>query len=319
MGENMEKIIDKLNSCLISKTDSIKFLDILSFIIQEGEKGNKYIKLSGDKAQNFQGQVIIENGQWFYKIYNIQPSVPDWDWQCYIRNIIVETYQENGLQWYIKTIKTENNSIFQIEKREKIRVIEPQDNISMEDIFVSWNFILKQIEKKLSLNKILKQLKQLDYQFSNVFRIRLIKESVDKTIDYGIKNGQVFLLDEDFFSLALVDQKGNWLIDKCIADLPVKISNKMFFLFGSKKVLDEKNIQHYKEPQSLWTLKTYKKQTLDTNNYLQKQKDSFLSRTLKLINNTKKQKKININSKEQTLESVYQQYRSFKDGRTLLQ
>ena len=76
-------------------------------------------------------------------------------------------------------------------------------------IFLDWRKTLDLLEKKLQLDKICVQLVDI---FPKLYRVKLVRDCLNKSPDYGIdKNSNIILLDDSDWFLALVDKDGNWL------------------------------------------------------------------------------------------------------------
>ena len=232
------------------------------------------------KWKNFSHQVVIETPNFFYKLYE------EYNYEgflnCKIREILAEIYKENGVFWNITTIQ-QGDKIYQIEQREKLQVCN-EKLLSYEDLLLSWNKILLQIEEKLRLNKILPQ---LDVG-SNIQMIKLIRDCVNKYEDYALKDGQVILLDDADWFLGLVDQEGNWVSSQYKSYEVATIFGVDFIFapldYKSRTYQDLTNLAYkLNSPNNKWMLfpKLNHSNNLDTQ--LINEKDKLLNNTIKIL------------------------------------
>ena len=191
-------------------------------------------------------QVVIQSPNYFYKIY--EEDRYDGKYVCEIREVLGQIYREEyGLFWDVKTF-IEDGKIFQIEKRQKIPLCTPE-LISYPDLLINWSNTLDKLEKKLQLNKITFQL--IDH-IPNLARVKIIRDCVNKYIDYGFYNGNVILLDDADWFLALIDNNDNWISHECNF-YPVELNqNKMIFV--PKDINDKDLISSTGERFDQWML-----------------------------------------------------------------
>lgn len=179
------------------------FCDIIN-IVKQLDDGNISTDL-WTKWKNYANQIVIETPNYFFKIYN--DSSFSAEYLAHIREKLGEIYRnEYNLLWDVKTIYYDNK-LYQIERREKLQVCNP-NMMSIEDLFLNYNNVLKKLEKKLLLPQITKQIKN---KVKNISQIKLIRECIPKYEDYAIKNGNIILLDDADWFLSFVDEEGNVL------------------------------------------------------------------------------------------------------------
>ena len=191
-------------------------------------------------------QVVIQSPNYFYKIY--EEDCYDGKYVCEIREALGQIYREEyGLFWEVKTF-IEDDKIFQIEKRQKIPLCTPE-LISYSDLLINWSNTLDKLERKLQLNKITFQL--IDH-IPNLARVKIIRDCVNKYIDYGFYNGNVILLDDADWFLALIDNNDNWISHECNF-YPVEL-NQSKMIFVPKDINDKDLISSTGERFDQWML-----------------------------------------------------------------
>lgn len=158
------------------------------------------------KWKNYSNQVVIETQNYFFKIY--QEDIHVGKFILRVREELAKIYRNDfGLNWEIYTVEA-NNSIFQIERREKLEVCTP-DKVSFEEIILAWYKILLKLEENLFLDKLVPQ---LIHRIPELYKIKLVRDCINKHEDYAFtKNGNIILLDDADWFLGLIDKKNNWL------------------------------------------------------------------------------------------------------------
>ena len=158
------------------------------------------------KWKNYSNQVVIETPHYFYKIYNTDYTAGLFF--SLVREKLAEIYRDEfHIKWDVITIKKEN-SIYQLEQREKLQVCN-EDVIDYDDLMINWSNTLNRLEDKLILPKITKQLQD---KIKNLYKIKLVRDCVNKYEDYAItKDGNIVLLDDADWFLALIDEDNNWI------------------------------------------------------------------------------------------------------------
>lgn len=154
-------------------------------------------------------QLVVGTKDYYYKLY--QTDIQSGSFFVKIREELANIYQDlYNIHWVVKTVY-QQNQIFQIEQREKLKVCDK--NIPFEKILLGWNKTLELLEERLLLDKILKQL-PLNIQ-QKVSKIKLIRDCMNKYDDYAItNNNEIILLDDADWFLAFVDKNGNWISSK---------------------------------------------------------------------------------------------------------
>lgn len=158
------------------------------------------------KWKNYSNQVVIETQNYFFKIYQEDTHVGKFILR--VREELAKIYRNDfRVNWEIYTVEA-NNSIFQIERREKLEVCTP-DKVSFEEIILAWYKILLKLEENLFLDKLVPQ---LIHRIPELYKIKLVRDCINKHEDYAFtKNGNIILLDDADWFLGLIDKKNNWL------------------------------------------------------------------------------------------------------------
>lgn len=231
-----------------------------------------------------QNQAVFQTQNYFYKIY--KNSYME-DFFIYIRQQLGKIYrQKYNIQWQIVLIKTPD-SIFQIQKREKLKIAS-KDIISMQQLIKNWGNILKQLQKRLKLDLICKQLRQ--YQnFKDISQLLLIRDCANNYNDYAIlQNGQIILLDDTSFFIAMINEKGQWLYKhnqmiQCLT----KYGNRVFTM--NKYVNDiNHDIRHLNDKINKWNLYNFDYYNKKINKAtLVNMRDKIIQNNIKILNNIK--------------------------------
>lgn len=158
------------------------------------------------KWKNHAQQVVIETPNYYYKLY--QNLYSSGEFLAQIREAIGKVYREQyGILWNTKHI-IQDGFIYTIEQREKLQVCNP-DIISYDDMFLGWSETLKLIEKELIFPEISIQLRN---KIKDLHEIKLVRECINKYIDYAItKDNKIVLLDDADWFIALTDKDGDWI------------------------------------------------------------------------------------------------------------
>jgi len=177
-----------------------QFLDIIKQMDNESSPDLWF------KWKNFANQVVIETPNFYFKLYE-----DFYNTGCFlyeIRRNLAEIYREKfNILWEINKIEA-NGKIYTFEKRQKLTVCVP-NCINYADLLLDWSYTLKELEKRLLLSEICEQLKP---NIQNLTEIKLIRDCINKYADYAItEQGNIVLLDDADWFLALVDKDGKWL------------------------------------------------------------------------------------------------------------
>lgn len=174
-------------------------------------------------------QIVIQTNNYYYKIYEstlCNSTVHQ------IRQELCKIYREEyGLIWDYFIYKNEiTGNVIQIERRQKLRIPTEQD-MSFDELLINFSKILNKVEKSLNLNFYFKQLKMYN-EFSDVEKIKLIRQCGNKFQDYGItNNGQIILLDDADWIFVLLDKNNKVLYKNQMALSVIDINNQdMFFI-----------------------------------------------------------------------------------------
>ena len=183
---------------------------------------------------DYASQVVIQTNNFYYKIYESTLCNSTFH---QIRQELCKIYREEyGLIWDYFIYKNEiTGNVIQIQRRQKLRIPTKQD-MSFDELLINFSKILNKVEKSLNLNFYFKQLKMYD-EFSDVEKIKLIRQCGNKFQDYGITNkGQIILLDDADWILILLD-KNNKILNKSQMVLSiVDINNQDTFFISDTTV-----------------------------------------------------------------------------------
>ena len=161
------------------------------------------------KWKSYQGQVVVESNDFFYKIYeeNDDGIGP---FNSEVRNRLAEVYAGIGIDWKIVTF-VRDGKIFDFEQREKIRESCESDG-PFEKILLSFSALQDKVETLLNFDLILEQLKAENSIFAPVKKLKLMRYCVNKYDDYGIWMGQAVLFDDADWYIVPVDETGNVVV-----------------------------------------------------------------------------------------------------------
>lgn len=199
------------------------------------------------KWKIYENQVVLQSPDFFYKIYvgNINENNL---FLFNIRDTFGAIYREVfNLDWNVFTFKNENYMI-QVEKREKVKVCDPID-FTFEELFRRYNETLKLVEDRLDFARITFQLKQY---IPTLFRIKLLRDCINKFQDYGMtKDGKVILLDDSDFFVTIADKNGDTILAKNNAyEVNTKSGSKLLLPQSKESI----TLNHFDECSFKWIL-----------------------------------------------------------------
>lgn len=241
------------------------------------------------KWKEHPSQVVIKSQNFYYKIYE-EPLSNGW-FNHIIRKTLSDIYNEYGIDWQICTYN-DGNIITTIEKREPISVCD--NNVDGEDIILGWNETLYELENRLNLNVVLKQIRKY---IPEVNYLKLLREAYFTADDWGVYNGKIILLDDADFSLFLGDANKDIIYHR--AD----IINCLYPNYGEcifsgidtfssiikDNIITEKGIEHNSGVTGKWWLYNI---THNNGNKIKNQilsyKENYLNNCLKLSIDNKK-------------------------------
>lgn len=173
-------------TALINKESVVAWLETL-----EG----KNVKWKHSANSN---QVIFKTDSYYYKVYAFNEVD---DFNSLIRHAFAEVYRSYGIDWEIVTVQTDK-CFLDIERREVLEVCTEW----YDDILLNYSNTLKLVEKKLCFDDILKQIKK---QYKYVSKLKLVRNCVNKPVDYAIYKDKVILLDDADWFLYMLDNYNN--------------------------------------------------------------------------------------------------------------
>lgn len=161
------------------------------------------------KWKNYTNQVVIGTPNYYFKFY--EDDYASGTFFAEIRLKLAEIYREKfGIVWDVVKID-DNGLVYTFERRQKLTVCEPKD-ISYADLLLNWSYTLQELEKRLLLPELCQQLQPYIPELAEV---KLIRDCINKYMDYAItEDGNIILLDDADWFLALVDKDGRWMHSK---------------------------------------------------------------------------------------------------------
>lgn len=197
----MNEIIKSNDWLILSSEDYNQFQYFIDQIkeLDDSEDINHWVKW-----KSYDNQVVLQTRNFFFKIY--KNDLLCGKFLTILRKELIKIYNRLGIKWdiYIKKL----DAYYQVERREKLNVC--NEEFDFKSIIIKWNSIHKELEKKLGLDLILKQL-HMRGEFLNVHELRLVRDCINKPEDYGIKDNNIVLLDDSDFFIAPVDKNGKWI------------------------------------------------------------------------------------------------------------
>lgn len=197
----MNEIIKSNDWLILSSEDYNQFQYFIDQIkeLDDSEDINHWVKW-----KSYDNQVVLQTRNFFFKIY--KNDLLCGKFLTILRKELSKIYNRLGIKWdiYIKKL----DAYYQVERREKLNVC--NEEFDFKSIIIKWNSIHKELEKKLGLDLILKQL-HMRGEFLNVHELRLVRDCINKPEDYGIKDNNIVLLDDSDFFIAPIDKNGKWI------------------------------------------------------------------------------------------------------------
>lgn len=241
------------------------------------------------KWKNYDHQVVIKTNEYYYKVYTIDLKGDKFFEK--IREKLAEIYRDlYGIHWLVKTIEC-GGVYYQVEQREALKVCTPQ-MISFEDLLLKWGRTLEILEEKLRLDLIVKDIQEV---YPDVYKLKVIRDCVNKFSDYALTDdGEVILLDDSDWFIAMIDKDGNWLSKKTIMIDVLSIIGDSFFapsiLFDDDSPMEcmtEKII-------SQWNIFSKKDNVKPTIELLKSSRETMLEENIKLLSLGKIEKPLSL-------------------------
>lgn len=268
---------------MFSTTITNSFDISLSFI-EDLEKGisnpNSWIK-----QQHHPHCVVVQSDDYYYKIY--ENSIELGSFYSLIRRKLAEIYEKvYGINWKIfETVR--NDKIYQIQQRSKLVECTEKD-LSFEDLLLSWRKTQLLLEKSLGFSYILDQISENYISNGNTkpFKLKIMREAINKYEDYAFApSGEVLLLDDDDWYIAVVDENGENIPGKNIA-IPVdtEIGQMTFQAMRSAFYANEgAKLEDLDEMMSKWMIFDQKDEKVDSGKSMYDKKEQMLHDNLKLL------------------------------------
>ena len=244
------------NSLSISNSFDVS----LSFI-EDLEKGISNPK-SWIKQQHHPHCVVVQSDDYYYKIY--ENSIELGSFYSLIRRKLAEIYEKvYGINWKIfETVR--NDKIYQIQQRSKL------------------------VEKSLSFSYILDQISENYISNGNKkpFKLKIMREAINKYEDYAFApSGEVLLLDDDDWYIAVVDENGENIPGKNIAiSVDTEIGQMTFQAMRSAFYANEgAKLEDLDEMMSKWMIFDQKDEKIDSGKSMYDKKEQMLHDNLKIL------------------------------------
>ena len=143
-------------------------------------------------------QAVIRTDKAYYKIYQLSDD-GSWSFPSMVREVLGKIYNDMGIKWHVRTVKTKQGSVYQVEQRQPLTVCQ-SDLVSFEKLFYKYSNVHKRLEKALKLDKIASCLQGIVPRLS---QLHLVRDCYNKHEDYAFdEEGNVILLDDsDWFWL----------------------------------------------------------------------------------------------------------------------
>ena len=159
-------------------------------------------------------QIVLKTDNYYYKVYAFNEVDR---FNSLIRHAFAEVYRSYGIDWEIITVQTDKGFL-DIERREILEVCTEWCN----EILINYSKTLALVEEKLGFNDIIKQIREY-YKYA--YKLKLIRHSVNKPMDYALYKDKIILLDDADWVLYILDEENN----------PISVMN----MFVKVNVFDE--------------------------------------------------------------------------------
>ena len=229
--------------------------------------------------------VVVQSDDYYYKIY--ENSIELGSFYSLIRRKLAEIYEKvYGINWKIfETVR--NDKIYQIQQRSKLVECTEKD-LSFEDLLLSWRKTQLLLEKSLGFSYILDQISEnyISNENTKPFKLKIMREAINKYEDYAFApSGEVLLLDDDDWYIAVVDENGENIPGKNIA-IPVdtEIGQMTFQAMRSAFYTNEgAKLEDLDEMMSKWMIFDQKDEKVDSGKSMYDKKEQMLHDNLKLL------------------------------------
>lgn len=235
------------------------------------------------KWKSVNNQLVVKTQDYYYKIY-VNKKSNSGIFLADIRNKLATIYREKfQIHWNIKTISSED-LIIQIEQRQPLEVCNEENIKSFDNLFSQWRLTLLELEERLELPRISLQLKD---EIPDLYKLKLVRECINSYEDYALTpNGDVVLLDDTDWFLALTDIKGNWF---CKEAFSIEVLTQQYtYLFMPLCKDSFNNLGSFNTLCDKWILQVAKKEDNEKESsnikYLMDMKQRMLTDNIKFLN-----------------------------------
>lgn len=239
--------------------------------------------------KNYDHQVVIKTKDYYYKVYTIDQKGDKFFEK--IREKLAEIYRDlYGIHWLVKTIES-NGVYYQVEQREVLEVCTPS-MISFEELLLKWSKTLEILEEKLRLDLTVKDIQEF---YPDVHKLKIVRDCVNKFPDYAMtQEGEIILLDDSDWFIAMVDKEGNWLSKKPLSVDVMSIIGDSFFapihMFDNQSPLEASTNERISQ-WNIFSKRTICKPNMDL---LKSNRDIMLEENIKLLSLGKIEKPLSL-------------------------
>lgn len=239
--------------------------------------------------KSYDHQVVIKTKDYYYKVYTIDQKGDKFFEK--IREKLAEIYRDlYGIHWLVKTIES-NGVYYQVEQREVLEVCTPS-MISFEELLLKWSRTLEILEEKLRLDLTVKDIQEF---YPDVYKLKIVRDCVNKFPDYAMtKEGEIILLDDSDWFIAMVDKEGNWLSKKPLSVDVMSIIGDSFFapihMFDGPSPLEASTNERISQ-WNIFSKRTICKPNMDL---LKSNRDIMLEENIKLLSLGKIEKPLSL-------------------------
>lgn len=239
--------------------------------------------------KNYDHQVVIKTKDYYYKVYTIDQKGDKFFEK--IREKLAEIYRDlYGIHWLVKTIES-NGVYYQVEQREVLEVCTPS-MISFEELLLKWSKTLEILEEKLRLDLTVKDIQEF---YPDVHKLKIVRDCVNKFPDYAMtQEGEIILLDDSDWFIAMVDKEGNWLSKKPLSVDVMSIIGDSFFapihMFDNPSPLEASTNERISQ-WNIFSKRTICKPNMDL---LKSNRDIMLEENIKLLSLGKIEKPLSL-------------------------
>lgn len=200
---------------------------------------NSFIEKKSRVVKESDCSLVAETSDWIYKYKEIDVHNPRTFFKVIVARGFAKEYQDLGIDWDISFVEN-NGRKFQVERRQKLEVLNPED-ISIEEAFKASSVVRKKVEKRLEFPRLFAQIHSSE-GFKSFSKLVLGLSHRNEISDFAVFGNQVIVLGESSMFLALLDEDGEWQTTPSQRVVPVSLKSGEFWfadynLFARKNAL----------------------------------------------------------------------------------